>query len=73
MVLENVRVGLIGEVFDGTSGLGLLVMSCLFGLGSLNWDYSPNVRFLGEGANNCCCTCPTYRLPIARNMSFFDT
>jgi uncharacterized membrane protein len=32
MVLEKVRVGLIGEVSNGASGLGLLVMSYLFGL-----------------------------------------
>ncbi len=71
--MENVKVGLRGEVFDSASKLGFLVFSCLFGLGSQDGDCLANVCFLGEGASDHCCCCkhPTYKLPIASNMSFF--
>ncbi len=71
-VLKNMKVGLIGEISNGASRFGLLVLSYLFRLGSQDRDHSVGVYFLGEGAGRCCHICSTYKLPIVGGMSFFD-
>ncbi len=64
------RVGLIGEIFDGASGFGLLVLSYLFGLGLRDRDHSAGVCFPGEGASSYCHICPMYKLSIVGSMFF---
>jgi hypothetical protein len=70
MVLKNVRVGLTCEVSNGVFGLGLLVLSCLFGLGLQDMSGSIGVHFSVEGASSHCHRHPMYKLSIANNMSF---
>lgn len=62
---------LTSEIFGGASRLGLLVLSCLFGLGLQNSDCSTSVCFSNEGAGGRCRRRPMYKLPIASSMSFF--
>jgi hypothetical protein len=62
MVLENVRVGFINDGFDGAFGLGLLVLSYCFELGSHDWDHLLGVRFPGDGAGGHCPRHPTYNV-----------
>jgi hypothetical protein len=64
MVLENVKPGLVVDVFNGASKLGLLVMSCHFGLASCDWDCLLGVRFPGDGVGSRCHKHPTYKLPL---------
>ncbi len=64
------KVGLIGEIYDGASRFGLFVISYLFRLGLRDRDHSASVRSLGEGASSCCHICPMYKLPIVGSMFF---
>jgi hypothetical protein len=59
------------ESSGGVFRFGLLVLSCLFGLGSQNFDRFTSVCLSGEGAIDRCHKRPTYKLPIASSMSFF--
>jgi hypothetical protein len=70
MVLKNVRVGLTCEVSGGVSGLGFLVMSCLFGLGLQDKSCSVGVRFSIEGVSGHCHKHPMYKLPIVGSIFF---
>jgi hypothetical protein len=48
---------------------GLQVVSCLFGVGLREEDHSTCALFLGDGIGDHCRSRPTYKLPIAGNMS----
>jgi hypothetical protein len=71
MVPKNMKLGLIGDNYDGASTLGLLVLSYCFRLGSHDCNCLQNLYLLGDGVGNCCCKRPTYKLPIIGNISFF--
>ncbi len=70
MVLENVETSRTCKFFGGASKLTFLVLSYHFGLGLQDGDCSIGVCFLGDGTRGHYYTCPTYKLPIANNMSF---
>lgn len=70
MVSKNVRANLTGEVFNVKSELGLLVLSCFFGLGSRNRDRPVGILFFNDGVGGCCFKHLTYKLPIVGNIFF---
>lgn len=60
IVLKNIKVRWIGEVFGVTSELGLWVLFCLFKLNLWNDDYSVGIFFPNNGVGGHCHKCPTY-------------
>jgi hypothetical protein len=70
MVSKNVRANLTCEVSNVKSGLGFLILSCFFGLGSQNRDRLVGILFFNDGARGCCFRHLTYKLPIVGNIFF---
>jgi len=71
MVLENMKAGLINDDSSGVFGLGLLVLSYCFMLGSRDHDHSPSVHFSSDGLCDHCHRHPMYKLPIVGSNYFF--
>jgi hypothetical protein len=70
MVLKNIKAIKIGEVYGVVFKLGFQILSCLFRLGPQDKNCSIGVLFLSDGVGGHYHSHPTYKVPIAGNMSF---
>ncbi len=57
-------VGLTSDVFGGVFGLGFLVLSYCFELGSHDRNYLPNVHFSRDGASDIVTSVPQTNYPL---------